>query len=824
MCPISLGRDKSNSAKAPCFQCMTKFLETINLANRVLKYKSSGEVLSCLNSLIRRIGTGQKTLSEKEMPLVFACLQSIIAGTLGYKAYDTQLLAGHYLQKSKVVELRTGEGKTLASIFPLLVNVLIGRSCHIVTVNDYLARRDQEWARPVGNILHISTGLIQSDSSLSDRTKAYAKNITYMNTSEVGFDQMRDTLCLSSLDQMQSDLDYVLIDEIDSVLIDSARTPLLLSGQSPKETQLAFVADELARCLKLGEDFEVNSKQKDVFFTASGLSVLEQLLGIRDLYEADNNSWISRVLNSLRARLFFNRNVDYMVADKDIVLLDQITGRALPGRRWSEGLHQAVEAKEGLPVREEPEIIASTTYQNVFSSYKNVCGMSGTVAQAVDEFDRLYGLSVVLLPTNKPSMTAEVPVLVYQSELSKCRGIVAECRITRMQDESPVLVATLDIERSELISELFLYNNICHQLLNARPERAFSEAEIVSQAGRKNTVTVSTNMAGRGTDILLGGSSQACIKTLERSVSIDSCQMDISKTQIYPHSPTRCLTSGTKSRQSLNRSAFWRKVWRLSKQPFFTYACQPSLNIPLLALSCAEREFVRGAGGLYVLSSEKSDSARVDQQLVGRTGRQGDPGRFRFILSLEDKILRQVGLSALAQRSVLSPEAEPSTSAVLARLFVQAQTRVESLFSNVRQQTFKDQTILNYYKSQMLSDRQFVVWDELTARWTLLVYVKRMAGVSLSPEHSWLLHDSRHTMTSLWYSQDMCDYLERTMLLNLLDTSWRQFQEIFLSLKKGLVWKTWGRRDLLTGYIEASQQYLAYQANQYRKSVSLCLD
>ena len=801
---------------------MTKFLEAVHLGNRLLKNKNQVEVVNCLNNLSKRLRNDQKPAPEREISLIFACLQSIITNTLGYKAYDTQLLAGYYLQKSKVVELKTGEGKTLASIFPVLVNVLMGRVCHIVTVNDYLAQRDQEWARPVGSLLQISTGLIQSGSSLSHRTKAYAKDITYMNTSEVGFDQMRDTLCLSSLDQVQSSLDYVLIDEIDSVLIDSARTPLLLSGQSPTETQLAFVADELSRCLKLGEDFEVNSKQKDVFLTPSGLSVLEQLLGIRDLYEAGNNPWISRVLNSLRARLFFNQNIDYMIRNKEIILLDQISGRALPGRRWSEGLHQAVEAKEGLPVREEPEVIASTTYQNVFSSYRNVCGMSGTVSQAADEFDRLYGLSVVLLPTNRPSMTSETPALIYQSELNKCRGIVAECRLTQLQDQSPILIATLDIERSELISELFAYNDISHQLLNARPERAFLEAEVVSQAGRKNIVTVSTNMAGRGTDILLGGNSQACLKTLQRSTFLNSPSFELAWVEIYPCSRVRHLATTTNNKDMSSSNGFLRKVWRLSKQPFLTCYCQLSLSIPLLSLSCAEREFVRKAGGLYVLSSEKSDSARVDQQLVGRTGRQGDPGKFRFVLSLEDKILKQAGLYGLAQRPILSSPAEASDSKVLANLFSQAQDRVESLFSSVRQQTFKDQTILNYYKSQMLSDRQSVVWNRLAAKWTLLVYAENKADKI--PERTWLLHDSRRTITYLWYSQDMCDYLEKTMLLNLLDASWRRFQEVFLSLKKGLVWKTWGRRDLLTSYIEASQQYLSYQANQYKKDVSLCLD
>ncbi len=810
---------------------MTKFIETVSLVNRVLKHKTERETITLLNNLVK---CHTDTESVRGSALVFACLQNLLTRTLGYKAYDTQLLAGYYLQKSMVVELKTGEGKTLASIFPVMANVLMGKVCHIATVNDYLAQRDQEWARPIGNLLKVSMGLIQSGSSLAHRAQAYDKHVTYMNTSEVGFDQMRDTLCLNNLDQIQSTLDYILIDEIDSVLIDSARTPLLLSGQSPNDSQLAFVADELARCLRLGEDFEVDSKQKNVFLTSSGLSILEQLLGLRDLYDAQNSAWISRVLNSLRARLFFNQNIDYIIKNKEIILLDQITGRALPGRRWSEGLHQAVEAKEGLPVRGEPEIIASTTYQNVFSSYQSVAGMSGTVAQAVDEFDQIYGLKVALLPTNRPSMTTELPPLIYESELNKCRGIVTECRFVQLTDESPILIATLDIERSELISELFAYNNICHQLLNARPERAFSEAEIVSQAGRRNMVTVSTNMAGRGTDILLGGNSQACLKSLERSLWLYSTLLVPLDARTRTNFHQHCLAVGPKrlSYPSM-RDLFVRKIWRLSKQPLLGCSSQLSLNIPLLSLSCAEREFVRVAGGLYVLSSEKSDSGRVDQQLVGRTGRQGDPGTFRFILSLEDKILKQVGLTGLVQQYTLAPLAEPINNSALYSLFLQAQTKVESLFSNVRQQTFKDQTILNYYKSQMLADRQFVVWEKLVAKWILVVFSsihthQKDGSMGLfdapSLEHMWLSYDSRRALTSLWYSKNIAEYLEKILILNLLDTSWRQFQEVFLALKKGLVWKTWGRRDLLTGYIEASQHYLASQAKHYQETIVLSLD
>lgn len=808
---------------------MTKFLETVGLVNRVLTHKSERDLIAFLNNLVKCSKTSKD--SVRNDPLIFACLQNLITRTVGYRAYDTQLLAGHYLQQSKVVELKTGEGKTLAAIFPVLANVLIGKVCHVATVNDYLAQRDREWARPIGTLLNVSMGLIQSGSSLTDRTQAYDKHVTYMNTSEVGFDQMRDTLCLTSLDQIQSTLDYIIIDEIDSVLIDSARTPLLLSGRSPTDSQLAFVADELARCLRLDEDFEVNSKQKNVFLTPSGLYLLEQLLGIRDLYETQNSPWVSRVLNSLRARLFFNPNIDYMVKNQEIILLDQITGRALPGRRWSEGLHQAVEAKEGLPVRGEPEIIASTTYQNVFSSYKSVAGMSGTVDQATDEFDQIYGLEVALLPTNRPSMTTKLPPLVYQNELNKCRAIVTECRLVQITNETPLLIATLDVEKSELISELFAYNNICHQLLNARPERASSEAEIVSQAGRRNMVTVSTNMAGRGTDILLGGNSQACLKSLERSFFFNSTFL--SPFDARAHKGVRlhqqCLATGFKTPSPTpTRDLFLRKAWRFCRQPVLGCFSQFSLNIPLLSLSCSEREFVRVAGGLYVLSSEKSDSGRVDQQLIGRTGRQGDPGKFRFILSLEDKILRQVGLSGLVQRYTFSSLAEPIDNRALYGLFDQAQTKVESLFSNVRQQTFRDQTILNYYKSQVLTDRQFVVWERLAAKWILVVFAstqQREQSVSQSSlEHIWLSYDSRRALTSIWYSRDIADYLEKVLMLNVLDASWRQFQEVFIALKKGLVWRTWGRRDLLTGYIEASQQYLAYQANQYQDTIISSLD
>ncbi len=813
----------------------SKFLETVNIANRVLAHRSDDEVLTRLHHLAGFMRT--KPDSMTRTALTFACLQTLITTTLGYKAYNTQLLAGYYLKESKVVELKTGEGKTLASIFPVLAKVLMGNVCHLATVNDYLAQRDQEWARPIGNLLKVSLGLIQSGSPLSYRAQAYSKNVTYMNTSEVGFDQMRDTLCLNTIDQIQSKLDYILIDEIDSVLIDSARTPLLLSGrgretheQGWREVNQLWYADELVRVLRLGQDFEVNTKQKSVYLTPSGIAMIESVLGIPDIY-AQSTPWISRILNSLKARLFYQHNIDYITKaqGQEIILLDQITGRALPGRRWSEGLHQAVEAKEGFYARLEPDIIASTTYQNVFSSYASVAGMSGTVAQAADEFDQIYGLKVALLPTNRPSMTTELPALIYSSELAKCRGLVTECRLGQLQTESPMLVATLDIERSELISELFAYNNICHQLLNARPERAFSEAEIVSQAGRRNMVTVSTNMAGRGTDILLGGNSQACLKSLEhgfftrpyRTVPVSTGHH--ARSDFHNH----CLAVGWSATDG--RDLFLRKIWRLSRQPFLGSLSRFSLNIPLWSLSCAEREFVRGAGGLYVLCSEKSESGRVDQQLLGRTGRQGDPGQFRFLLSLEDKILRQVGLTGTGLVDGFLQGADPLDNSALYGLFMQAQTKVESLFAGVRQQTFKDQTILNYYKSQVLTDRQGVLRDKVVANWILLVFSNayRREGTLLdvpSLEQLWLCYDSRRSLTSLWYSDNIAQYLERFLILNLLDTSWRQFQEVFLALKKGLVWKNWGRRDLLTGYIDASQRYFASQAKHYQETLVLSLD
>ncbi len=810
---------------------MEKFIQTVNLFNRILKHKSEREVLNNLHNLVK-----YSHISPTRVPSIFSCINNLITKTTGYKAYETQLIAGYYLQKSMVVELKTGEGKTLASIFPVLARVLEGQTCHIATVNDYLAKRDQYWASPIASRLRVTTGLIQSGSSVAQRAKAYAQNITYINSSEVGFDQMRDTLSVNNLDQIQSNLEYILIDEIDSVLIDSARTPLLLSGQSAQDNQLAFIADELARCLRLGEDFEVDSKQKNVFLTSSGLSILEQLLGVADLYDTRNSVWVSRVLNSLRARLFFNENFDYIVKDKDkdIVLLDQITGRALPGRRWSEGLHQAVEAKEGLSVQGEPEIIASTTYQNTFSAYHSVAGMSGTVAQAEDEFDQIYGLKVALLPTNRSSVIAELPALIYRNELNKCRGIIAECCVAQIHYESPILIATLDIERSELISELLSYNNIYHQLLNALPERALSEAEIVSQAGRRNIVTVSTNMAGRGTDILLGGNSQACLSSLERSVLNNlSTLAPLFHVELRPMQYSHCLYSGLSL--PCIRHLYLRKIWRLYKQPLAGPHSLFSLSIPLLSVSCAEREFVRGAGGLYVLASEKSDSGRVDQQLIGRTGRQGDPGKFRFVLSLEDKILKQVGLTGLVQKYTSTSIVEPIQNSALYSLFSQAQTRVESLFSNVRQQTFKDQTILNYYKSQMLTDRQLVVWEKLVAKWVLMIFSRThrqhqgLLGQLVyreAPylEQIWLFYDSRQALTYLWYSAKLSEYLEKILILNLLDTSWRQFQEVFLALKKGLVWKSWGRRDLLTGYIEASQQYLAYQAKHYQEILISSVD
>ncbi|HKT31691.1 MAG TPA: preprotein translocase subunit SecA [Gammaproteobacteria bacterium] len=529
------------------------------------------------------------------LPEAFAAVREAARRTLGMRHFDVQLIGGMVLHRGKIAEMRTGEGKTLVATLAVYLNAIAGRGVHVVTVNDYLAQRDADWMRPVYAALGMNVGVILVGQDAETKRAAYGADITYGTNNEFGFDYLRDNMAFRLEDKVQRELHYAIVDEVDSILIDEARTPLIISGAVDDNTELYRKVNVLVPRLTRQEeeegpgDFSVDEKQKQVYLTEAGHEKIEELLikaGLLkendSLYDASNIMLMHQINAALRAHALYHREVDYIIKDGEVVIVDEFTGRTMPGRRWSEGLHQAIEAKEGVKIQAENQTLASITFQNYFRLYKKLAGMTGTADTEAAEFHEIYGLEVVVIPTNKPMIREDRPDHVYLSVKGKFQAVINEIREAHDRGQ-PVLVGTASIENSELLSALIKKEKIPHEVLNAKQHER--EAHIIAQAGRPGTVTIATNMAGRGTDIVLGGSLDAELKALPPE-------------------------TGEAERERLR--AAWQK----------------------------RHDAVVAAGGLHIVGSERHESRRIDNQLRGRSGRQGDPGSSRFFLSLEDNLMR----------------------------------------------------------------------------------------------------------------------------------------------------------------------------------------
>ena len=448
---------------------------------------------------------------DEILPEAFAVVREAGKRVLGMRHFDVQLLGGMVLHQGQIAEMKTGEGKTLVATLPAYLNGLTGRGVHIVTVNDYLARRDAEWMGQVHRFLGLSVGLIQSGMNPEERKKNYACDVTYTTNSELGFDYLRDNMATAMAEVVQRPPNYCIIDEVDSILIDEARTPLIISGQVERPTEKYIKAAEIAKKLTIQEseeepqDYEVDEKARNVLMTDQGFEKAEQLLGVGDLYDQEN-PWAHYIFNAIKAKELFTKDVNYIVKNKEVVIVDEFTGRVLAGRRWSDGLHQAIEAKEGVPIQRETQTLATITYQNFFLLYNKLSGMTGTAKTEETELEKVYNLQVTIIPTNRPPQRYDYPDVVYKSEPAKWKAVAEEVEELHRQGR-PILVGTTSVEKSEVISNLLQDRSIPHNILNARPENVERESEIVAQAGRQGAVTIATNMAGRGTDIILGGNS-----------------------------------------------------------------------------------------------------------------------------------------------------------------------------------------------------------------------------------------------------------------------------------------------------------------------------
>ena len=783
--------------------------ELEKIANQVNKFENE---ISALDDLALR----NKTEKFKErlvngesletiLPEAFAVVREAAKRTLGQRHYDVQLMGGAALHKGNIAEMRTGEGKTLVSTLPAYLNALTGKGVHIVTVNDYLAERDSEWMGRVHRFLGLKVGVILSSMSPAERREAYASDITYGTNNEFGFDYLRDNMAWSLSDCVQREHNFAIVDEVDSILIDEARTPLIISGPADKATKWYMEFANIVGKLSLNLHYEVDEKKRTVGILDEGVTRVEEALGIENLYESANTPMIGYLNNAIRAKELFKRDKDYVVMDGELLIVDEHTGRMLAGRRYSEGLHQALEAKERIEIKDENQTLATITLQNYFRLYKKLGGMTGTAMTEASEFMQIYKLGVIPIPTNKIMQRIDQSDLIYKSEVGKFTA-VAEDIVIRHKKGQPVLVGTVSVEKSEELSGILKRRGIPHEVLNAKQHER--EAAIIARAGTIGAVTVATNMAGRGTDIMLGGNPEF-------------------------------MADFELQRQGLNpveTPEAYEKAWpaEIAKQ-------KDSV--------AKEHETVVSLGGLYVLGTERHESRRIDNQLRGRSGRQGDPGESRFYLSLQDELMRRFN-SGLVERFLGAsgmPEETPLESKIVSNAIKSAQTQVESLNFEMRKNVLKYDDVMNKQREVVYSERREVLEGadikELAKKFleeTLTAYVNAATAAGVAED--WDLETLWKALKSLFpisfsadellkeiggasaldseflldrvlsdsdaaYQKRESDLtpsvmreLERKILLSVLDRKWREHLYEMDYLQEGIGLRAMAQRDPLVEY------------------------
>src|SRR5438094_8083176 len=607
----------------------------------------------------------------------FAVVREAGRRVLNMRHFDVQLIGGMVLHQGKISEMKTGEGKTLVATLPVYLNALSGRGVHVVTVNDYLAKRDSEWMGKLYRFLGLSVGVIVHDRDDEERREAYATDITYVTNNEFGFDYLRDNMKYDLADCVQRGFSYAIVDEVDSILIDEARTPLIISGPAEESTDKYYKVDRIIPKLRRDVDYQVDEKARTVNLTEEGVEKAEKLLNVGNLFEPQNMDWVHHTYQALKSHLLFKRDVDYMVKDGEVLIVDEFTGRLMPGRRYSDGLHQALEAKENVKIERENQTLATVTFQNYFRMYPKLAGMTGTAETEAEEFDKIYKLEVTVIPTNRTLLRVENPDMVYRTEKEKY--FAASDEIQKLnQSGQPVLVGTTSIEKSERLSDLLKKKGIKHVVLNAKFNER--EAEIVAQAGRKGAVTIATNMAGRGTDILLGGNpefmaKQECVKKgIAQPIraaqgKIEGPQED-GKTTVWYYAGNEYVVPTDQ----------WNEV-------FSRYKAQTD----------KEHDEVTATGGLFILGTERHEARRIDNQLRGRAGRQGDPGASRFYLSLEDDLMRifaKEWVSTLLQKLGME-EGIRIESRLITRRIEKAQEAVEAQNFEARKHLLEYDDVMN---------------------------------------------------------------------------------------------------------------------------------
>lgn len=804
-------------------------VDEINALEPAVSALSDDELTAKTEEFKGRLASGQSL--EHVLTEAFAVVREVSRRRLNMRHFDVQLIGGMVLHEGKIAEMKTGEGKTLVATLPVYLNSLDGRGVHVVTVNDYLAKRDAQWMGNIYHALGISVGTIQHDSSFlfdpsyfsSDkrlnnlrpcsRSEAYLADVTYGTNNEFGFDYLRDNMKYDLAEYSQRELNYAIVDEVDSILIDEARTPLIISGPSEESTDKYYKVNRIVPGLKPDDDFKIDEKLKTVILTESGSSKVEKLLGVGNLYDASNIELVHHVLQALRAHHLYKRDVEYVVKDGEVVIVDEFTGRIMPGRRWSDGLHQAIEAKEGVKIESENQTLATITFQNFFRMYNKLGGMTGTADTEADEFAQIYNLEVVIMPTNRPLIRPDYPDMIYKTHKAKFNAVIDEIEECNKKGQ-PVLVGTTSIEKSELLSSLLKKKGVRHSVLNAKYHE--KEAEIVAQAGRLSAVTIATNMAGRGTDIVLGGNPDGLARDLLKDKSTYS-------------------------------------------EEEFSAALQRARDI------CEkEKQQVIDAGGLHIVGTERHEARRIDNQLRGRSGRQGDPGSSRFYLSLEDDLMRIFGSDRISglMNLLKMDEDIPIENKMVSKAIENSQKRVEAHNFDIRKHLLEYDDVMNKQRKEIYSFRLEVLQKE-SLKDRVMDMIDDEVDSLLSvfcPEQSdrdeWDLKglkDALYGSFSIDIRQDLehldgrpgdaiasavkeqyeekekeagaeiMRYMEKVILLQVIDTQWKDHLLGIDHMKEGIGLRGYAQKDPLVEYKKEAFDLFADMSQRINSEVLMRL-
>ena len=779
-------------------------VEHINFFEPEIQALSDEELRGKTQEFRDRLEQGE-TLDEL-LYEAFAVVREAARRVLGQRHYDVQMMGGIILHEGKIAEMKTGEGKTLVATLPVYLNALTGQGVHVVTVNDYLARRDSEWMGKIYRFLGLNVGVILHHLNTEERRAAYAADITYGTNNEFGFDYLRDNMTTEAAEMVQRELNYAIVDEVDSILIDEARTPLIISGQAEESTNYYQTFARIAPRLRKEEDYNVDEKAHTVAITEEGVAKVEKMIGVENLYDPAHTELVHHLTQALKAKELMKRDRDYMVKDGEVIIVDEFTGRLMFGRRYSDGLHQAIEAKENVKVERESQTLAAITFQNYFRMYNKLAGMTGTAETEEPEFRKIYGLSVVVVPTNIPMQRVDHPDVVLKTIKSKFQSVVEEI-VEIHETGRPILVGTISIEKSEALSEMLKRRGVAHQVLNAKYHE--KEAEIIAQAGRLGTVTIATNMAGRGTDIILGGNADFMAKSLLRSRGIQ------------PEEAT---------------PEEWALVYQEAKR-----------------ITDEEHEKVVSLGGLHIIGTERHESRRIDNQLRGRSGRQGDPGSSRFYVAMEDDLMRLFGGEMIINwmERLGWEENMPIEHPRIAKSIENAQRKVEARNFDIRKHVLEYDDVLNKQRVTIYNLRRLLLMGEdvhekvmefledvvenflneviieksYSEEWDVPSLILRIETTFL-PQGT-LSEDELRAMTrdeikeflleqaisafeakEEAVGRDRLREFERFIMLRTIDNLWMEHLENMDDLREGISLRAYGQNDPLVTYkIEAYQMF-----------------